>query len=441
MQQLLVTCLQLAILELFFLRLAAEQLFTTDIETKTVVVIVQASENLMDFSDLQCHFTWQPEIGDEEKGLNKVKDHLTKTIKYERDMDILCLPLFAYVHCKIEPRQYDEALVIVNDYLSKCEKLKSQERNGDSASGYETVGLSNKAFILKELGKTDEAQQVLKQITKVEDLNEKAQAAIYGVQAFALSIFGPKNYQKGLDLYTKAKKLDKNNYMFHFGTGFLSGRIRRIEEGTHTQPTEMEEGMFRIACELTDWKLPVPIVFLADIIFARGRDFTGSNYEDTQALDEAKHFYKMAYKIGSDSPTVLKISGKGFSILDEEELGEECLLKAIKLDPYSSQAHHRLGQIYEFGKNKRNFLLAAKQYEKAVTAGRRRNFFAECDLCRARKKVDVTYNIIMHYDNMKKHYEFDEKRMEIINSKIKEAKDYQENKRKQAQQKKLPRRY
>jgi protein O-GlcNAc transferase len=76
----------------------------------------------------------------------------------------------------------------------------------------------------------------------------------------------------------------------------------------------------------------------------------------------AERFYRQAVAI-KEHPNILLFHGVALSALERNDEAEECLLKALKLDPDNEETHHHLGRVY---KAKGQFDTAEKQFKRAI---------------------------------------------------------------------------
>ena len=76
----------------------------------------------------------------------------------------------------------------------------------------------------------------------------------------------------------------------------------------------------------------------------------------------ADRFYRQALAINEDS-NVLTLHGYVLSLLEQNDEAEECLCKAVNLDPENEETHHHLGRVY---RAKGEFDTAEKHLKRAI---------------------------------------------------------------------------
>jgi len=88
----------------------------------------------------------------------------------------------------------------------------------------------------------------------------------------------------------------------------------------------------------------------------------GSSYARLGRLRLAERFYRQALAIEEDS-NLLTIHGHVLSELRQNDEAEECLRKAVGLDPENEEAHYHLGRVY---KQKGKFDTAEEHLRRAI---------------------------------------------------------------------------
>ena len=86
------------------------------------------------------------------------------------------------------------------------------------------------------------------------------------------------------------------------------------------------------------------------------------SYSQLGRWERAERFYRQALTI-NEHPNILLFHGVALSQLDQNDEAEQCLCKALKLDPDNEETHYNLGRVYRI---KGQFDTAEKHLKRAI---------------------------------------------------------------------------
>ncbi|XP_046468691.1 uncharacterized protein [Neodiprion pinetum] len=257
-----------------------------------------------------------------------------------------------------------------------------------------------KYYVLQQMGQLTQADELLKEICNIKDMNETELAMLSGCQCLAWSLYNVTDNSMAIKFAQEAVQHEPSNGKWHFLVGKNCRTLRKRNCSTDSLPDEHESFGFQKAYELS--KNALFGVYLARM------------YRESKNTEEANRMYK---QVAAGERTCCKVQlqlALGLVRAKDCSLAKSCLDYVAERMPDSPKYAHYMA-IYE-EKCNRDFKAALRYYTTAIEEG---NFQAEWQYIECRKKVEPDWNPLPYMLELLTKYNKDpDAQIQEINIKI-----------------------
>ncbi|XP_046413050.1 uncharacterized protein LOC124176176 [Neodiprion fabricii] len=256
-----------------------------------------------------------------------------------------------------------------------------------------------KYHVLQQLGQLTQADELLKEICNIKDMNETELAMLSGCQCLAWSLYNVTDNSMAMKFAQEAVQHEPSNGKWYYLVGRCC-RTSRTRDRTTDKPDKHESLAFQRAYELS--KNAMFGVYLARM------------YRESKQYEKSLKMYK---QVAAGEPTSCKVRlqlALGFVRAKDCSLAKSSLDYVAEMMPTSPKYAHYMA-IYEETCN-RDFEAALRYYTTAIEKG---NYPAEWPYIECRKKVEPDWNPLPYMLELLNKYDKDpDSQIQEINIKI-----------------------
>ncbi|XP_032890368.1 interferon-induced protein with tetratricopeptide repeats 5-like [Amblyraja radiata] len=298
---------------------------------------------LVKLGQLQCHFTWGPQM--DIVDLDEVKQKLQDSI------------IIGGKHQGVPHNQ----LAYINYLQGNCEEalrdLEEAERrlreiHGDGFERRSIVTHGNRAWLHYHMGQLSEAQSYLDKLevmcgplTQGSHVTEMV-PEVLGEKGWSLLSSHSQFYEEAKECFARALEKDPDNTEWNMGYATALYRLESISGILKKPEVSQSVRQLRRVLELD------PGESVARVMLAL-------RLQEFQREAEANELVEEALRTSPDSPFVLRYAAKFYRIQHNVDKAIELLKKALEFTPHSSFLHHQMGicyrnKLYSLHKNQCN---------------------------------------------------------------------------------------
>ncbi|XP_078269264.1 interferon-induced protein with tetratricopeptide repeats 5-like [Rhinoraja longicauda] len=285
---------------------------------------------LVKLGQLQCHFTWGPQMDDVD--LDDVKQKLQDSIIIGGNRQGVPHNQLAYVNYL--QGNHEEAL---RD-LEEAERHLS-EIHGDGLERRSIVTHGNRAWLHYHMGQLSEVQSYLDKLeVTCGSLTQGPHVTamlpeVWGEKGWSLLSSSSQCCEEAKECFTRALEEDPDNVEWAMGYATALYRLESIS-GIHENPEESQSvRQLRRVLELD------PGESVARVMLAL-------RLQEFKQKVEANKLVKEALRTTPDSPFMLRYAAKFYRIENDVDKAIGLLKKALEFTPHSVFLHHQMGVCY-----------------------------------------------------------------------------------------------
>ncbi|XP_046734981.1 uncharacterized protein LOC124404695 [Diprion similis] len=339
---------------------------------------------------VSCPFTWDMGIITETREkLWDDKNRIEEVIDIQEEFpEFVLIYNLMLAYENVLNKNLQTAMKCIKEAEDSFHEIKQRKIPESAEHVLQHILFGTKYHVLQQLGQVTQADELLKEISIVKDMNETELAMLSGCQCLAWSLYHVTDHSMAINSARKAVQHEPSNGKWHFLLGKMYRRSRRRHYWVGNHPDKDESLAFQKAYDLS--KSALFGVSLAQM------------YRESGEYSEATRSYK---EIAAGEPTSCKVQlqlALGLIRAKECSHAKGCLDYVAKKTPNSSIYQHYMG-IYE-EKCHQNFKAALSHYTAAIKES---NFAAEWSYIECKKKVETHWNPLPYLLELLKKYSKD----------------------------------
>ena len=358
-----------------------------------------------ELSNIECHFKWKPDANARRLNYEIVIEKLKADIVENPEVEVMERTLLSYILTQNE--QFEEAQAEANKVINKCK-----------CNGEKLVSFANKAFICHKRKQHQEARKLIPIVRKCKGtLTSDDKHQIQLIHAFSLTMLGIGNLVSAKIIYEEILDQHESCHAY-FGLGNVLGKLRRYHKSSRSKPSKKELHALSKACELSAENNKS--FYLAQYGFAKAENICHESENLISMREDTERILEQAVEqlnnSGQESCNVYKWCARAykklyFSCPPEEfkkkytEKQQECLEKAIKINPNDTTVLHAAALLYWKVWFCKDLNKAQYYFEEACRNTPSGNFWADVTFVNFRKEQGDNFNVLDEYIKLINKYE------------------------------------